>query len=486
MIKLSILSTLVILIFSLLSCKVTQETFKTEIQIPEKFELNSSRINFNEIKKDSNLYLQSRKEFFKDSNLIALIDEAVINNFDMQLVFQKLQQTRSGIQFTRGIRLPELGLNLNAGQEKFGDYTIDGVGNYDTQFSPNLNSKQRIPAHVPDFYAGVYSSWEVDLWGKLKDKKRASIARFLAQEQGINLMTTQLISEIAETYYKLVVFDREVIIIEENIELQENALMVVSAQKETGKSNELAIEMMSAQLLNAKVLLFDIKQLIIQSENKLNFLVGRYPQSITRSPLQMNNSLGQITNTVVPSSLLENRPDIQAACFEVLAQNADLRAAKAAFYPNLTINGNMGFQAFRAALFFDPGSFAYSFLGGIASPILNRRALKADLMMTKASHKTAYLNYERTVVKSFTEVFEVMQLLENLKNMQSLKMEEVEVLKKSIGTSQELFITGRANYLEIITSQKNYLQSQIELLDINYNNLINQISLYKSLGGGWE
>ena len=89
MIKLSILSTLVILIFSLLSCKVTQETFKTEIQIPEKFELNSSRINFNEIKKDSNLYLQSRKEFFKDSNLIALIDEAVINNFDMQLVFQK-------------------------------------------------------------------------------------------------------------------------------------------------------------------------------------------------------------------------------------------------------------------------------------------------------------------------------------------------------------------------------------------------------------
>lgn len=486
MIKISKLSTFVILMSSLFSCKVTQETFKTDIQIAEKFELNPSKIDFNEINKDSSFYLQSRKDFFKDSILISLIEEALISNFDMQLVFQKLEQTKSGIQFTRGIRLPELGLNLNAGQRKFGDFTIDGVGNYDTQFSPNLNAKQRVPVHVPDFYAGVYSSWEVDLWGKLKDKKRAALARFLAQEQGINLMTTQLISEIAETYYELVVFDRELIIIEENIELQENALMVVSAQKETGKSNELAIEIMSAQLLNVKVLLYDIKQLIIQSENKLNFLVGRYPQPITRSSLQMNNSLGQITSNGVPSNLLENRPDIKFAGFEVLAQNADLRAAKAAFYPNLTINGNMGLQAFRAALFFNPGSFAYSLLGGIASPILNRRALKADLMMTKANQKTAYLNYEKTVVKSFTEVFEVMRLLDNLKNMQSLKTEEVEVLKKSIETSEELFKSGRANYLEIITSQKNYLQSQIELLNINYNSLINQISLYKSLGGGWK
>ena len=474
------------LLLLLSHCTVKEKALSTNIRIPKEYHANETK-SIDSVQQQQVAAVENWRTFFTDSLLIELIDSGLTHNFDVRIAHQKVMQTRAGVQFTKGIRMPNLGVNLSAGQRRYGDYTIDGVGNYDTKFSPNLNSKQELPNPIPDYYAGLYSTWEIDLWGRLKNKKRAALSRFLAGEQGRNLVLTSLIAEISSAYYKLIVLDQELLIIEENIQLQENALEIVKAQMASGKSNELAIELISAQVLNAKALSVEVKQSIIVEENKLNFLLGRYPMPIARSAFNKEGEITKNADISIPSDMLANRPDIKAAEYELKAQRADVKAAKTAFYPALTLTGNLGYQSFNAALLFEsPASIAYNVAGGLMMPLLNRRALKADLMLSKASHQEAYLNYEKTILKSFTEVFQLTQQMENFKEMQTLKKEQVDVLEKSVSTSKDLFIYNRASYLEIITAQQNYLRSQIELLDIRYQKTLVNIQLYKAVGGGWK
>ena len=473
------------LMLIVMSCKVQQDALKTAIRLPREFE-KQAELGFIDSIKKSNPGPEQWNMFFTDSVLVNLIDSALANNQDMQIAFQKVQRARAGIQFTKGIRLPELGLNLGSGVRRYGDYTIDGVGNYDTKFSPNLNSKQQLPNPVPDFYTGVYSIWEIDLWGKLKAKKRAALNRFLEEDQGKNLVVTSLISTIAERYYNLVLLDRKREIIGENIRLQENALEVIRLQKDIGKSNQLAIELISAQVLDAKTLQMEVEQEIIEEENALNFLLGRYPQPITRTSFQGIQEVKRAMHGV-PGDLLENRPDIAAAAYRLKAANADVKAAKAAFYPSLTLNANLGYQSFRAAFLFEsPVSIAYNVAGSLMTPLLNRRVLKADLMAGNASQREAYLNYEKSVLQAFTEVYQLLLLDENFQARKDLKLEQVKLLEQSVETSRTLFTSGRSGYLEIITSQEKYLKSRMELLETYRLTIRNRILLYKSLGGGWR
>lgn len=281
--------------------------------------------------------------------------------------------------------------------------------------------------------------------------------------------------------------DNEDKILIDNIELQQEALDLVLAQKEAGRANELGVEMMKAQLLNSKSIQAEVQQLVLETESKLNFLCGFYPQNIKRDTSYFSQHLRTTLAVGIPSDLIKNRADIRQAEFELKAANADVKSAQAAFYPTLNINAALGLQSFNALLLLEtPASMAYNVLGGLTAPLLNRRKLKADLMSSRAEQKQAYMNYEKTVVNSFKEVYIALNNIKNTKQMYDLKKEEVDILKKSISTSSELFKAGRANYLEIITSQKNTLQAQIELINFYKRQNIAMVDLYKSIGGGWK
>lgn len=480
-------SLLLVLILTLQACNSYKDVVKTDIQIPIKYEQQASKIGIDSSFQKQAHKLPTWKEYYTDPVLQRLIDSAILLNFDAQIAYQRIMQARAGVQYTKGIRLPELGINLGAGVRKFGDYTIDGVGNYDTQFSPNLNDKQRLPNPVPDYFTGIYSTWEIDLWGKLKSKKKAAFSRYLASEQGRNLVLNQLISEVVTAYVNLQLLDQELSIIEENIRLQENALEVVKIQKESGKETELAIQLMTAQVLDAKNLFQQVKIQLLEQENQLNLLLGRYPDKLERTVFSNEAILISQFLMGVPSDLLTNRPDLQAAHFELKARNADVYAAKVAFYPSFTINSTLGYQAFRAALLFEsPASIAYNLAGGLVTPLLNRRVLKAELMSSKAYQQEAYLSYEKSIVHAFTEVYETVQKKSLLDEMQALKLNQVQELEKSIATSKLLFSSGRASYLEIIASQENYLKAQLELLEIYALKAQNKIVLFKAIGGSWK
>lgn len=470
---------LVVCIIFLGGCKLKENLPQNKpVAIPQKYNTKTD---------STTAKLASMQDFFADPALMALIDTALKNNFDLQVALQNIELARAGVRFTQGIDMPDLSAAASMGARKFGNYTIDGVGNYDTKFSTNLDNRQKLPSPViPDFFVGLQSSWEVDLWGKLKSKKKAAAARFIASEHGRNLVVTSMVSEIADAYFQLLILDNELKILEDNIQLQQSALDIVKALKHAGEANQLGVELMSAQLLSSQSLKVEAKQKIVENENKINFLLGRFPQRIERGIIAWENIVPPKLSTGIPSALLENRPDIKQAEFDLIAADADIYSAKAAFYPSLNLNGSMGLQAFRAAVLFNPGSFAYSVAGGLFAPLLNRRQLIADLMAEEAEQRIAYTNYKRTIVNSFTEVYNYLNLIENTNEIHELKSKEVDVLKNSITTSIELFKFGSATYLEVVTAQKNALQAQMELINLRKNQYNAVIGLYRALGGGWK
>lgn len=468
------------ILIGLSGCKITQEAPKNRpmLALPSKYSQTTDTLK---------VQLPLLRSFFSDPALTALIDTAIYNNFDLQIALQRIEMARAGVRFTQGLGIPDLSGTITAGQRKFGDYTIDGVGNYDTQFSSNLNDKQKIPdPNIPDYFIGVSSSWEIDLWGKLSSQKKAAAARFLASESGKNLIVTALVADISAAYYELLILDNELNIVEENITLQQSALDIVQVMKQSGQANQLGVELLNAQLLASKALKVEVRQQIVELESKINFLLGRYPQPIVRPTIGWNQVIPPKLVVGVPAKLLENRPDIRQAEYELLATNSNLYAAKAAFYPSFNINTSVGFQAFKVLLVLNPASLAYNIVGGLAAPLANRRQLIADLMSSKAEQQIAYTHYQKTIVNSFIEVYNYLNLIENTNEMYVLKSQEVEVLRQSINTSRELFRFGRATYLEVITAQKNALQAQVELINLKKKQFYSVIGLYKSLGGGWR
>ncbi len=470
----------------LTGCKNTSIIRDKELFFPTNYSLNASKNKLDSIKFENKNIIPLWKNLYKDSALTALIDSALKRNLELQSMDAQIEQIKAGVAFTKGIRLPQLNVGMSAGVRKFGDYTIDGVGNYDTKFSQNLNEKQRIPNHVPDYFIGFQSSWEIDLWGKLKNQKTAAIRRYLASEDGKRLLTTEIVSEIASNYYSLLTLDEQKLKLIENIRLQENAIQVVESQYEVGHATELAVNLTKSQLLETKKMLVEIEQEIISHEIELSNLIGNYPSAILRNKIQISDTLSIDLSYITPEQLLKFRPDILQAEQLMIASNADLESARKAFYPTIQINSYLGLQSFKSSVLFEaPASIAYNIASGLLMPVLNRRELKARLLEARGRKKESYIKFEKTILKAYSEVFEILQINENITKALLLKNKELRLLEKSIESVRELYSSGRSGYLEIITTQEYFLHTQIELLDLNLKKIQIQIRLYKALGGGF-
>ncbi|QRR03435.1 efflux transporter outer membrane subunit [Dyadobacter sandarakinus] len=426
------------------------------------------------------------KTFFKDVRLVALIDTALHHNLDLKIAAQRIEMARSGVWAAHGAMLPVVGADISGGGRKFGDYTMDGVGNYDTNFSENLDNDRRLPApFLPDYFVGLRSGWEVDIWGKLKTQKRAAYNRLLSTEKGRQAVITGLVAEIANSYYELTALDSELEIIHRNLALQDSASQTVRIQKEAGRATELAVRQFDAQLLNTRSMEVEIHQKIIENENRLNLMLGRFPQAVERTPIQ-NLVLPDGIQAGFPAAMLRRRPDVQEAQWNLQAAYSEQQAARLAFLPSLNITAFIGLNAFKSNLLFNPGSVAYSALGGLTAPLVNRRALKAGQKRAEAASLEAYYGYNKTVLNAFQEISTGLKKLENSRKIGNFKTQEVAVLQGAVSVSRDLFIGGYANYLEVITAQRSVLDAELTLTNARRDQFLALIELYRSLGGGWE
>jgi NodT family efflux transporter outer membrane factor (OMF) lipoprotein len=459
------------------SCKApVAETVTATAPVPESFGgiKNLDTVNTGSMK---------WRTFFKDQNLVDLIDTALKNNQELNITLQEIEIAKNDIRVKKGLLLPSAGIRAGAGVEKVGRYTSQGAGDATTEIKPGIET----PDPLGDFTIAAYANWEVDIWKKLRNSKKAAVNRYLATVEGKNFVITNLIAEVADSYYELLALDSQLDIVKQTIELQTNALEIVKIQKQAARATELGVQKFQAEVLTSKSLEFDILQKIKENENKINFLLGRYPQEVKRTNSNFLTLLPAEVNSGIPSQLLMNRPDVKQAELELVAAKLDVKVARAEFYPSLDISAAFGVQAFKPSyLFTFPESILYSLAGDLAAPLINRNAIKAEFSSANARQLQALYNYDRTILNAYLEVSNQLSKIDNLQKSYDLKSQQVDALNKSIEVSNDLFKSARVDYFEVLMTQRDALESKLELIDTKKEQLNAAVYVYKDLGGGWK
>jgi NodT family efflux transporter outer membrane factor (OMF) lipoprotein len=423
------------------------------------------------------------KDYFEDPYLKNLIETALANNQELNITLQEIEIAKNEIRIRKGEYLPSVGITGAAGVEKVGRYTSQGANDANTDIKPGV----AFPDPLQDYLLGAFATWEVDIWKKLRNAKKSAMMRYLGTVEGKNFMVTNLVSEISTSYYELLALDNQLTILKQNIEIQKNALEIVRYQKDAARVTELAVRRFEAQVLKTQSLEFSIRQQIFEIENRLNFLAGRFPQAITRNSEIFNELNPANIQSGIPTQLLDNRPDIRQAELELEAAKIDVKVAKADFYPSLRITAGLGFNAFNPAfLISTPESILYSLAGDLTAPLINRNAIKARYLSADARQIQAIYKYEQTIINAYVEVMNQLSNIDNLNSTYGLQSKQVEALSESVNISNELFNSARADYMEVLLTQRDALESKFDLIDTKMNQLIAKVTIYRALGGGWK
>jgi outer membrane protein, multidrug efflux system len=440
-------------------------------------------VAFFQSKDSTNLANINWKTFFNDSNLIALIDTALKNNYELLSTFQDIEIAKNGIKIKHGNLSPKVNAAGGLGLEKTGRYTATGAGNASTEITPG----NEVPEPIGDIFLGFKASWEADIWGKLHNAKKAAVVRYLKSIEGKNFVVTNLVAEIANSYYELLALDNQLDIIKQAIDLQKNELDVLKIQKEAAKATELGVKQFEALVYNSQSLEFGILQNITIAENKINFLLGRFPQKISRDKSVFATTLSKNIAIGIPSQLLHNRPDIKRAELELQAAKLDVAIARAEFLPTVGITGLLGLQGFKPKYVLPTlENLAFNFVGDLAAPFINRNAIAAEFKNATANQLLAMYDYQKTILIGYVEVYNEISNIKNLEKFYTTKIKESETLNASIDIARDLFKYDRANYLEVLTVQKDALSAKLELIEAKKNQLLAQTNIYKALGGGWK
>ena len=415
--------------------------------------------------------------FFVDPHLTALIEGALENNQELNISVQETLVAKYEIIARRGALYPSVDVGVGAGIEHVGETTSQG----------RSDEMAGLPANLQDYGFGLRASWEIDVWRRLRNLRDSATNRYLATLEGRNFMVTQLVAEIAQLYYELVSLDRKAQVIDSNIELQESSLEMARAQQQAGAVTMLAVTRFEGLLRGFQSRRYEIRQEIVEAENQINFLVGRFPQPVARTDGDFLEMEPPLVSAGLPTSLLENRPDVRRAELLLEASQLDVRAARARFYPSLTLEAGIGYQASEiTSLVNTPTSMLYSIFANIMAPLFNRSEIKAEYFVSNARQMQAVLSYERSILNAFTEVSSRLSLIENLASSYALKEQQVERLTESIEMSTLLFNSARADYLEVLLTRRDALEAQMELIETRRNQMSAAISLYQALGGGWS
>ncbi|MBV8255863.1 MAG: TolC family protein [Chitinophaga sp.] len=457
------------------ACKVPELTGKTaNNHVPDGYTDARDTINTAQVK---------WKEYFTDPNLVSLIDTALKNNQELNITLQEIEISRNEIRARKGEYLPFVGVKGAVGLDKVARYTSAGAVEANTEIKPG----KEMPDPLPDYLLGVYATWEVDLWHKLHNAKKAAVTRYLATVEGKNFVVTNLVAEVANSYYELLALDNQLEIVNKNMQILHDALVIVKLQKEATRVTELAVRKFEAEVLKTQSLQYDIKQQITETENRINFLLGRYPQPIVRNDHSFEELLPAPVHAGIPSQLLANRPDIKQAELALSAAQLDIKVAKAQFYPSFGISAAVGYQAFNPSyLLRTPESLLYGLAGELVAPLVNKNAIKATYYNANAKQIQAAYNYERTILNAYMEVANQLAKISNLEKSYDLKSKQVDALTQSIAISNDLFKSARADYMEVLLTQRDALESKFELIETKKQQLNAMVNIYQALGGGWN
>ena len=417
------------------------------------------------------------RDFFQDPPLVALVETALKQNQELNIAIQETVVSNAEIMARRGEYLPKVGFGVQSGVEHVGKFTSQGQSDDATG----------VAATLPKYEPGLYASWEIDVWGRLRNLQSAASHRYLASLEGRNFMVTRLVAEIASNYYELLSLDRQIQIINENIAIQERAVELAKAQFQAGRATSVAPARFEASLRALQSSKYKIQQRIVETENQLNFLAGSFPKPVERAKTNFLDRQPAAMAVGVPSELLANRPDVRQAELELKSAGLEVEAARKAFYPTVGIESVVGYQTYDfTKLVNTPDSLLFGLAGKAFMPLLNRKGITAEYFSANSREMQAVLQYERAVLTAFVEVSNRVSLTRNLSQGYELKKQQVDRLAQSVDISTQLFNLNRADYLEVLTAQREWLESQLELVELKQQQMVATVTLYQALGGGWR
>ncbi|WP_333687642.1 TolC family protein [Methylococcus capsulatus] len=460
---------------TLQACGIPDMTTRTaDVHLPDQFKAGPTD--------KSNSAIIKWNDFFEDENLLNLLETAVANNKDVNIMMQRISAAENEIQARRGAYLPFIRTGANAGGEKPGDYTFNGAVERNLPLAGNP-----FPTFVGDYQFGLTSTWELDIWRKLRNATEVAMLEYMATMEGKNFLITNLVADVAHSYYELVTLDNQLENLDQNIAIQQDALRIVKELQKFARADALAVKRYEAEVAKNQSKRYEIKQEIVVVENRINYLLGRTPQPIRRTSSGFLDLEPKLINTGIPSQLLLNRPDIRKAELELAAAQLNIEVARAEFFPSFGIRAGVGFDAFAMKYLINtPESLAAYVAGELVAPLVNKNAIIANFKTANVKQVEAAFEYEKSIINAYVEVLNQISNIENTRKSFNLKKDQVDHLVKSIDISIQLFKSARTFYLDVLTTQRDALEAKRELIETKQKQVFAMVDLYKSLGGGWR
>lgn len=405
------------------------------------------------------------KQLFTDPLLQSLIQEGIDNNLDLKIATTRIQQAEANFKQSRLAFLPTL--NATASGEAI---------------RPSVS--QSVNTSIYQAYLGT--SWEADIWGKLKGSKRAALATLLQSDAYKRAVQTQLIADIATNYYALMAYDEELKITTATLNNRKKDAETMKILKESDVVTGAAVVQSQANRFSVEVTIPDIEENIQKTENAISILLGKNPDVIKRDSLN-NQTISPALKTGLPLQLLANRPDIQEAEFQFRNSFELVNVAKTYFYPTLTITAQGGLLNSNFSNFFNASSFFANIIGGITQPIFNNGLNKQRLNVAKAQQEASFIAFKQSLLNAGLEVSNALYSYQAASKKNISRAQQIIFLQKSVDyTKQLLKYTTATNYTDVLTSEQSLLAAQLNNISDKLQQLQATVALYRSLGGGWR
>lgn len=400
------------------------------------------------------------KELFRDAQLQALIEQGLEKNVDMQTAILRVEEAKVMLTSAKLSYLPSINLAPQG--------TITTMDH-----SPNAKA----------YSLPLSASWEIDLFGKVLNAKRGAKAALMQSEAYEQAVRSQLIANIANTYYTLLMLDKQVSITEQTCDIWKENVRTMEAMKEAGMTTEAAVVQSKATYHQVEASLADLRRQVRETENAMSVMLAQTPQRIERSTLEeqvMPNNL----EAGIPLQLLANRPDVKMAEMTLASAYYTTNQARSAFYPSLSIGGTVGWTNGSGMSVANPGQLLLQALGSLAQPIFNQGKLIANLKVSKREEEIAKMNYQQAILNAGQEVSNALFLYETASKKIEQDQAQVMELNKAVEYTQSLFQSGQSTYLEILTAQQSLLSAQLNEVSDTFQRMQAVINLYEALGGG--
>nr|WP_314492023.1 efflux transporter outer membrane subunit [uncultured Chryseobacterium sp.] len=463
-------------LLTLASCNV-QKYHAPEAELPENFR-DTTQL---EIVQDSTISSIAKipyRDFFTDPTLLTLIESGVKNNNDLKVSIKQIESAALSYNRAKWGNVPNVNLNIaTASISRPSDNSLNGA------FTPQITGK----SFIEDYNSNLSISWEADIWGKIRGRKESALAAYLQTQEAARAVQTQLVAQIAQGYYNLLMLDTQLDITEQNLKLVNNTLRMITKQQELGITTSLSVQQQENTRDQMLVTIPMIEQSITIQENALSILTGKMPSDIQRTLKLTNMQTPEYKSVGLPAELLSYRPDVKSSELTVRQAFANVKVAKASMYPALNITAQGGLNSFTFKNWFDiPGSLFGAAAGSLAMPLINGKQLKTQYEQSKIAMEQSEINFKQTVLSAVGEVSNALANIESADRQEVITVGLVARSDKAVTTSTKLFQQDMATYLDVITAQNNKLQAELSLATIKLQKLNSVVDLYRALGGGWQ